>query len=77
METFDVRLTPTTDLKALVRARAIALLGGLDESLEVERAMVEIPVDWDNLPEDGPYLARLVGMVADRVRMYEELTFSS
>lgn len=78
MDTFDPRLTPTGDLKVLVRARAVAILGGdPDLHLEVERAMSEIPVDWDNLPEDGPFLARLIGHVADAVRIQQELAFSS
>lgn len=76
MATFDPRLTPTGDLKAAVRSKAMHLFGGdADTREQVERAMSDIPVDWDNLPDDGPFLAKLVSLVADGVRVQQEHAF--
>lgn len=76
-DTHDDRLTTAGDLKALVRNRAVTILGGdPDLGLEVERAMSEIPVDWDDLPDDGRFLSRLVCRIVDSVKMREELLFS-
>lgn len=59
-------------LKAEVRKRAMAMIGDVDRRIEVDRAMAEIPVDWDDLPMDGKILTRLVGVIVDQVRIYEE-----